>query len=73
MSRVDNGVAEFSFCIGTIEERFSNETQVGCVVNVVAWFVILETRRKFVGVIEYLLRGAGHDGHLKYFGRAGMA
>jgi hypothetical protein len=59
---VDNGVAECPFCVSAGEERFSDETQVGCVVNVSAWFVILESSGEFVGVIENLLCGAGHGG-----------
>jgi hypothetical protein len=42
-------------------------------VNVVAGLVSFEASSEFVGVVEDLLGGAGHGGHLRYFGRAGMA
>ncbi len=45
----------------------------GRVVNVVVGFVSFEPGGELVGVIEDFLRGAGHSGHLRYFGRAGMA
>jgi hypothetical protein len=42
-------------------------------VDVVAGFVSLEAGGEFVGVVEDFLGGAGHGGHLRYLGRAGMA
>ncbi len=69
---MDNGVTERAFCVRTVEEGLSDESQLGGVVNVVG-FVGFESSGEFVGMIENLLCGAGHGGHLRYFGRAGMA
>ena len=72
MPGVDDGVTERAFCVGAVEEGLSDESQLGSVVNVVG-FVGFESNGEFVGVIENLLCGAGPGGHLRYFGRAGMA
>ena len=73
MSGTNDGIAECAFCVGTGEECFPDESQLGGVVNVVAGFVRFEARGEFVGVIEDFLSGSGHGGHLRYFGRADMA
>ena len=51
----------------------SDETKLGDIVNVVAGLVSLEPGGEFLSVVEDLLGGAGHGGHLGYFGPAGMA
>ena len=73
MPGMNYGITECAFCVRASEERLSNEAQLGRVVNVVVGFVSFEPGGEFVGVIEDFLRGAGHSGHLRYFGRAGMA
>ncbi len=73
MTGANNGITEHAFCIGSGKERFSDETKIHGVVNVVARLVSLESGGEFVGVVEDLLGGAGHGGHLRYLGRAGMA
>lgn len=73
MTGPSNGVTECPFCVSAGKERVSDETQVDCVAKVIAWIVGFEAGNEFVGVIENLLCGAGHGGHLKYLGRAGMA
>jgi hypothetical protein len=40
---------------------------------VVGRFVVFESLSEFVGVVENLLDGSGHCGHLRNLGRAGMA
>lgn len=73
MTGANDGIAECAFCVGSGKERFSDETKRRGVVEVVAGLVNLESGGEFVGVIEDFLRGSGHGGHLRYFGRAGMA
>jgi hypothetical protein len=73
VSGVDNGVTECAFCVSAREECLSDETQLGGIANLIVWFVGCEAFGEFVGAIENLLCGAGHGGHLKYLGRAGMA
>ena len=73
MPGMDDGISERAFRVGASEERLSDKAQLGGVVNVVVGFVGFETSGEFVGVIEDFLCGAGHGGHLRYFGRAGMA
>jgi hypothetical protein len=69
----NDGIAERAFCVGSGKERFSDVTKLRGVVFVVARLVSLESGGEFVGVIENFLGGSGHGGHLRYFGRAGMA
>jgi hypothetical protein len=69
----NDGIAKYAFCICAGKERLSDETQLGGVVNVVAGLVGLESGDELVGVVEDFLGGAGHGGHLRNFGRAGMA
>ncbi len=73
MTGANNGITEHAFCVGSGKERFSDETKLGGVVDVVARLVSLESGGEFVGVVEDLLGGAGHGGHFRYLGRAGMA
>ena len=73
MTGANNGITECAFCVGSGKERLSDETKLHGVVDVVARLVSLESGGEFVGVVEDLLGGAGHRGHLRYFGRAGMA
>ena len=71
MTGANNGITEHAFCIGSGKERFSDETKIHGVVNVVARLVSLESGGEFVGVVEDLLGGTGHGGHLRYLvGRA---
>ena len=73
MPGTNDGITECAFCVCAGEERFSDETQLGGIVNVVAGLVSIESGCEFVGVVEDLLGGAGHGGYLRYFGRAGMS
>jgi hypothetical protein len=66
----NDGIAECAFCVGSCKERFSDETKLRGVAYVVARLVSLESGGEFVGVVEDFLGGAGHGGHLRYFGRA---
>ena len=50
MSGTNDGIAECAFCVGTGEECFSDESQLGGVVSVVAGLVLFEARGEFVGV-----------------------
>jgi hypothetical protein len=69
----NDGIAECAFRVSSCKERLSDETKLGGIVSVVAGLVSFEPGGEFVGVVEDLLGGAGHGGHLRYFGRAGMA
>jgi hypothetical protein len=69
----NDGIAECAFCVGSGKERLSDETKLRGVMDVVAGLVSLESGGEFVGVVEDFLGGSGHGGHLRYFGRAGMA
>ena len=73
MAGANDGIAKFAFCVGSGKECFSDETELGGIVDVVAGLVRLESGGEFVGVFEDLLGGAGHGGHLRYLGRAGTA
>ena len=73
MTGANDGIAECAFGVGSGQERFSHETKLRGVVYVVARLVSLEPGGEFVGVVEDFLGGTGHGGHLRYFGRAGMA
>lgn len=61
----------FRICAG--EERFSDKTKLRGVIDVVTGIVNLESGGQFVSVVEDLLGGAGHGGHLRCAGRAVMA
>jgi hypothetical protein len=69
----NDGITECAFCIRSGEECFSDEAQLGGVLNVVAGLVSFEASGEFVGVVEDFLCGSGHGGHLRYLGRAGIA
>lgn len=73
MTGANDGFAECAFCVGSGKERFSDETKLRGVVDVVARFVSLESGGEFVGVVEDFLGGSGHGGHLRSLGRAGVA
>ena len=73
MPGTNDGITERTFRVRAGKERLPDEPKLGGVVNIIAGLVRFETGGEFVGVIEDLLGGAGHGGHLRYFGRAGMA
>ncbi len=73
MAGTNHGFAESPFRVGASQESLPHQPQVGSVTNVVSGFVGFESGGEFIGVIENLLCGSGHGGHLRYLGRAGMA
>ena len=64
---LNDGITECALRVDAGKERLSKETQLGGIANVVAGFVSFEAGDEFVGVVEDLLGGAGHGGHLRYF------
>jgi hypothetical protein len=64
MTGANNGITEHAFCVGSGKKGFSDETKLRSVVDVAARLVRLESGGEFVGVVEDLLGGAGHGGHL---------
>lgn len=73
MPGTNDGITERSFSVSSGKKRLSDEAQLGGIVNFTGGLVSFETGGEFVGEVEDLLGRAGHGGHLRYLGRAGMA
>ena len=73
MTRSHDGIEQHTLSIGTRQERVADCPQRSGVSDVVVGLVLFETGGELVGGVEDLLSGAGHGGHLRYFGRAGIA